>query len=173
MNSFAMYRATATWLLAAGNRRIDQMGHSFQPEEVLITPALFLILIGFLLVVTIVAWNVGTWLHRRREQPYNSPRRLFRELCRAHGLSSLERQLLYQIASWHRLPNPNQLFIERELFDATGLAEDVDRPELIESIRDLLFDESSEPERPIGTTVANATFGNRCREFLANVVAKT
>lgn len=52
--------------------------------------------------------------HQRRRG--SSPRRLFKELCRAHGLTWRERQMLVRLAAWHGLAHPMTLFVEPKRF---------------------------------------------------------
>jgi hypothetical protein len=154
------------WLLAA-TRRSDRIGRRFQPDEAVISFQQFVIVIVALLVGTILAWFIANQIKKRREQSYDNPRRLFRELCRAHALSNAERKLLHQIAGFHQLANPNQLFVERELFDAPALATAIGNRDNIDSLRGLLFDESPDSESTRDGARADTPL-TRFRRFLAD-----
>ena len=51
----------------------------------------------------------------------SSPRALFRELCRAHGLDASGRRLLKKLAAARGLSNPSLLFVEPKFFEATDM----------------------------------------------------
>jgi hypothetical protein len=51
----------------------------------------------------------------------NSAAQLFRELCRAHGLSHSHRRLLKRLATARRLTSPALVFVEPKHFDTTNL----------------------------------------------------
>ncbi len=68
--------------------------------------------------VAIAVWILSrqaALLERRRHT--NSPRALFRQLCRAHGLKFGNRRLLWQLARYHRLEHPARLFVEPDRFE--------------------------------------------------------
>jgi hypothetical protein len=70
----------------------------------------------------------------------NCTRALFRELCRAHGLSQSGRRLMKRLAAARGLPNPLLLFVEPRHFDLNDLPQGLQpaRAEL-QSLRDQLF----------------------------------
>jgi hypothetical protein len=55
----------------------------------------------------------------------NSPARLFRELCHAHGLSFSTRRLLKRLAAAQGLATPAILFVEPKHFDTANLPPDL------------------------------------------------
>jgi hypothetical protein len=77
--------------------------------------------------VLIVALLLGcwavlqVWAIRARARNANSPRRLFRGLCRLHRLSWSQRRLLRQLARARGLAQPAQLFVGPEYFDESQL----------------------------------------------------
>ncbi len=54
-------------------------------------------------------------------QPCNDPKKLFRELCRAHGLDFSSRRLLHQLASAYQLHQPAEVFLTPSAFQADRL----------------------------------------------------
>jgi hypothetical protein len=101
------------------------------------------VLLGFVLIAALL---VGLWAVlqvsalRGRRGSYNSPRRLFRSLCRAHRLSWSQRWLLGRLARAHGLAHPAQLFVDPEYFDEPRLAAGL-RPKAqrLRQLRDRLF----------------------------------
>jgi hypothetical protein len=103
-------------ILAADDQRLEQMGIRFRaetPQLDLIGP---LIVLGGMVALAAVGWLLASWYARRETRVVNSSRRLFRELCRAHGLNRSNRELLEDIADWHELADPVQLFFEPRRF---------------------------------------------------------
>ncbi len=98
----------------------NAMRSSFHGEE-----ARFSTSDGVALALFVLALAVGFWLlsrvlakqdHRRR--PYNNPRRLFRELARAHQLTRAERGLLAELASSRGIEPAARIFVEPLAFGA-------------------------------------------------------
>ena len=71
-------------------------------------------IVGGLALLVAFAVIVGglIWLAKIKESQTDrpSPRRLFRELCAAHRLSSAEKRLIHTLASNHGLPYPAMPF---------------------------------------------------------------
>lgn len=133
--------AVCSWtFLASSNRRLDYMGRRFKPGGSQVEFEHLLMIAIVLIVLTVLAWLVTKWFNARQENGYSSPRRLFNELCRAHGLRRSERELLREIAGWHRIGNPVQLFIEAHRFEAAAMLKDLGRSEEIAAIRQRLFE---------------------------------
>jgi hypothetical protein len=76
-----------------------------------------------LLVVGILLWRLVASRSGDRI-PSNSPRRLFRELCRAHGLDMARRRLLKRLAAARGELSPAVLFVQPECFDVDSLPHD-------------------------------------------------
>ena len=77
---------------------------------------------------------------------YNSPRRLFRDLCQAHGLDRRQRRLLSRLAYWQHLRHPARLFLEPQRYEVANLGPHLDEfADQYEALRDKLFatDETS------------------------------
>ena len=81
-----------------------------------------LIVIAF--VVVLLAGSLAWQMLKRRYQReflYNSPSRLFGELCHAHQLDRAARRLLKRLAVARDLKNATELFVEPNHFDAASL----------------------------------------------------
>jgi hypothetical protein len=87
---------------------------SFVSYEVLILASVTL-----LVIVTIVWQTISR--RRRRDFAYDSPPRLFADLCRAHKLNWSNRRLLKQLAAARGLKCPAALFVEPDYFDMTNV----------------------------------------------------
>jgi hypothetical protein len=81
-----------------------------------------LVVVGMAAMVALV---MLIWLRasRREKRPFstNSSARLFRELCRAHGLSYANRRLLKRLAAARGLAGPAFVFVEPKHFDTANL----------------------------------------------------
>lgn len=97
--------------LFAQNRMLE-MGREFRGDNAVLTINDLLIGVAFLVGGGLFFWLLKV-LRRRQDKthPYNSPRRLFRALCKLHGLSGHERALLRRAASVNGLKHPGQLFV--------------------------------------------------------------
>lgn len=77
------------------------------------------VIVGTIAVLAIVAVWVAArrWLGEGSARMHNSPKALFAELCRAHGLASGERQLLLALAECRQLAQPSDVFVHPIYFD--------------------------------------------------------
>jgi hypothetical protein len=73
-----------------------------------------------LLVLAVMVWRI---IARRSARTFksDSPTRLFRELCAAHGLKRSDRRLLQQLATSRRVMNAETLFVEPQHFETKNL----------------------------------------------------
>ncbi len=80
-------------------------------------------LLGLLIVAALVAgmWAISRLLGLRRRGGYNSPWRLFADLCKAHNLNWSERWLLRRVARHQGLRDPGRLFLEAERWEENNL----------------------------------------------------
>ena len=108
-------------LLAAGNKGVRQFGNRYQVQETPLNLTALLAVLGGMVVLALLAWAFSVWQKRREARVLNSPRALFRELCSAHGLIRADRDLLYEIAQWHEIADPVQLFVEPHRFHAAEM----------------------------------------------------
>ncbi len=106
------------YLLASQNysHEWDRLGRLLNDgsHEVLILAAVTL------LVIVTIAWQTIS-RRRRRDFEYDSPPRLFADLCRAHKLNWSNRRLLKHLAAARGLKCPATLFVEPEYFDMTNV----------------------------------------------------
>ena len=110
--------STGIQLLAAQDYS-DEWGRlaslfSFVSYEVLILASVTL-----LVIITIVWQTISR--RRRRDFAYDSPPRLFADLCRAHKLNWSNRRLLKHLAAARGLKCPATLFVEPDYFDMTNV----------------------------------------------------
>ncbi len=73
--------------------------------------------LGVLILIVVGAWLLSRYLSYRDGRGYHSPKALFRELCRAHGLDGTSRRLLWKLAQSQQLSQPAQIFLEPDCFD--------------------------------------------------------
>jgi hypothetical protein len=113
-------------LLAASRSRYSRVGSSLRDRDPgLNLIGLFLVLLGFA-ILGVLIW-LGRRLYARFERRVvDNPRALFRELSRAHSLSRADRDLLCEIAEWHELPDPTQLFLAPDRLQSAEMRRDLD-----------------------------------------------
>jgi hypothetical protein len=114
---------------------------TFQPSDLIPWIIVTAIVIGGLAILARV-------VARREKQAFDSPRALFRELSKAHGLDFTSRRLLRRLARVAGLKQPARLFLEPQCFEPTDLPKDLQEVwPSIESLRARLFGQS-----PVGTS---------------------
>jgi hypothetical protein len=106
-------------ILLAQADRWREMGRDFRIDHTKLDPTL--IVASLIVLVAVIAFLF--FLHRlmnRREgrRLYNSPKQLFKSLCRLHDLTSAERRTLLNLARSQELPQPASLFLAPERFAA-------------------------------------------------------
>jgi hypothetical protein len=108
-------------LLLAAKERVGDLGEFRLKDLPDIGPYELLILssVTLMVLVTIICRKIAR--RRRRDFDYNSPPRLFSELCRAHKLNWSSRRLLKQLALARDLKCAATLFVEPDYFDLTNL----------------------------------------------------
>ena len=132
-------------LIAAGNRPFGQWGNRSQQMETDLF-SLLVVLAG-MLVLVFFAWGFSYWQKRRESRVVDSPRALFKELCAAHSLDRADRELLYEIAQWHQLTDPVQLFVEPRLFQPRAMHQDLDCDLEVQELQTRLFSVESAPQQ--------------------------
>jgi hypothetical protein len=96
------------------------------------------------LVAGVLLWQLVTSRAYGR-LPSNSPRGLFRELCRAHRLDRPRRRLLKRLAVARQVSPAALLFVQPECFAAADLPGDLDdQAAAIAELEQRLFGESRE-----------------------------
>lgn len=112
-----------SWLLLAERSLFRDMGSGFRDkrENMDGTDLLMwmLLVVGVFVVIGIIAHFVA---RRDKRELYNSPRALFRQLCKAHGLEHASRALLKRMARQQQLAQPARLFLEPERFGVENLS---------------------------------------------------
>jgi hypothetical protein len=74
---------------------------------------------ALLVAMAVIAYRSSR--RRNEEFTHDSPRHLFRELCRAHRLPLASRRLLKRLAAAHGVSDPAILFVNSTHFDAASL----------------------------------------------------
>ena len=95
--------------------------------------ALILIVLG--LGALVLGWMAVNSMLQERRLGLPMVRGLFRDLCRAHGLSRRERRALGKMVRNYQLTDPAMLFVRRSLLDSFHGLEPADA----ESLRGKLF----------------------------------
>jgi len=108
--------------------------------------ASILAMLALLAIVVMGVWVASRWFQARERRRSNCPRALFRELCRAHGLSSGDRNLLLRLASQQNPYNPAAIFLDPQCFEADQLPPAaVGDIENVKRLRELLFGSLARP----------------------------
>jgi hypothetical protein len=103
-------------------------------------PRSVLAMCALLAAVIVGGWVASRLFKVRERRRTNCPRALFRELCRAHGLSSHDRNLLLRLASQQTPYNPAGIFLGPHLFDVDHLPPAaIGDAEAVKHLRDRLF----------------------------------
>ena len=123
-------RATGWW----------EMGSRFREGGTTLDPAHLLILLAVVIAISILLWFLSRVFQRESNESLQNPRRLFRELCRAHQLTYSESWLLWRLAQAKHLTQPALVFIDQRHLDGALLPSDWQdaKPRLAE-LRERLF----------------------------------
>ncbi len=110
-------------ILIAQRSRADELasrfGDGFRGQGVRVDSSGAVLILIAVLVVLLAGWLLTRFsASSGRRIPYNSPRRLFRSLCRAHGLTLSESWLLWRLARALQLEDPSRVFLDPELVEA-------------------------------------------------------
>ena len=135
--------------LLAQLARPQELGRRFRGPESQFGWDDLLGLLLFLAVAAGLGWLLR-WLLQRQNgiHRFYHPRRLFRELCRAHGLSRPQGKVLWQLAQYLQLEHPATLFLLRELWEPQRLGPEWSPwTETLQELRERLFG-VAEPEEP-------------------------
>ena len=140
--------APAIALLAQG--RYEQMSRHFREGGENADPATFALFVVALLAILVVILVAARVVSARHAPGYHSPRALFQELSRLHGLDWTSRSLLKRLALQQGLETPSLLFLEPDRLASHRLVGPLEscRPQ-IASIAQVLFAPPTEQdERP-------------------------
>jgi hypothetical protein len=92
--------------------------------------------------VVLLIWVLSKFVRKERGQVFNSPRRLFHSLCKAHGLNWSSRMLLRRLARRQKLTQPARLFLEPDRFQARNLGPKLKAQQArLDRLRDTIFGE--------------------------------
>jgi hypothetical protein len=129
-----------TLLLLADRNIYRELGSGFRAKR---DSFQFSDLIPWLIVTAAVLGGLAVLARivaRREKQAFNSPRALFNELCKAHGLDLASRQLLRRLARAADIRQPARMFVEPQRFEPTNLPSDLRAQwPAIEALRAKLF----------------------------------
>jgi hypothetical protein len=106
-------------ILVAQADRWREMGRDFRVDHTKLDPSLIIASIVVLIAVIAFLWFLHRLMNRREgRRLYNSPKQLFRSLCRLHELNGAGRRMLVQLAHSQQLPQPASLFLDPDRFAA-------------------------------------------------------
>jgi hypothetical protein len=128
-------------LLAERSNIFRDMGSGFREKRESFDPTDLLWWLFVAAIVVAMFAGIASLLARQdKRRLYNSPRALFRALCKAHALDRSSRLLLKQIARAQNLSVPARLFLEPDRFDSAMLTSDM-RPQrdAVAALRKRLF----------------------------------
>jgi len=131
----------ASMALLAERNMLREMGQGFRGKRAQVDGSDALMLLGIIAGVALFGWLLTRLLSaQERRHPYNSPRALFRGLCRVHKLKLGERFLLWKVARGERLSDPADVFVDPAWLDPQrlGPAWSADKTRL-ENLRRRLF----------------------------------
>lgn len=131
------------WLLTCGllaeGGRADQFVKGFR-EGTLHRTANYdwLLYATAVLALVLACYAVERFLRNRRSGSLPNERKLFHDLCRAHGLDRASSNLLRRLARQARLTQVSEVFLRPELFQSDASISRRDQ-RLIEHLRGRLF----------------------------------
>ncbi|HTN75123.1 MAG TPA: hypothetical protein VL096_07750 [Pirellulaceae bacterium] len=152
MNPTTLALPALLWAQASENP-LEDMGRNFRLANQDFRWSNVFLVLAIIAAMAMAISLLVRYMNARENYTIYSPQRLFRELCKAHGLEHKKRRVLKRLAVAHQLASPAQLFVEPERFDVGHLNADwqAQRSEL-EALRDLIFGcrmEAFDNERPV------------------------
>lgn len=133
----------ATNMLLAQRHNWERLGDRFSGKHAEVNWEELLVLLACLIGSAVVIWLLYAatrWQEARLRRP--NPRRLFRELCRAHRLNRWERRVLRELAESAAARQPAELFVRPDAFRPAPLPRlATERPAAFEQLRRKLFPE--------------------------------
>jgi hypothetical protein len=107
-------------VLFAQADRWREMGRDFRVDHTKLDPSLIIASLIVLVAVIAFLWFLHRLMNKREgRRLYNSPKKLFRSLCRLHELTRAERRTLVSLARSQQLLQPASLFLAPERFAAS------------------------------------------------------
>ncbi|MEZ6138528.1 MAG: hypothetical protein R3C53_26900 [Pirellulaceae bacterium] len=91
--------------------RIEAMNQAFRSPQ---SGNGYAVMIMIAIVATVFSLAAGIYVYyrRRSERVCHDPRKLFNELCRAHGLNSKQRRLLNNLAQARGVKDPSEVLLD-------------------------------------------------------------
>lgn len=134
--------------LLAETGRLQSLGRGFRGDAAEIGLGDVLGIVALVAGLIFVMWLLSRLLARQEhKKPCNNPKKLFRELCKAHELDRTSCQLLHAIATHQRLTQPARLFLEPERFEPANLSGPLKaRKKQVARLRERLFAEPAPVE---------------------------
>ena len=109
-------------VLLADQSRWKDLGSGFRGEHAQLSATDIITTLLLVVGAAVVIWFLTQAMARQdRKRSHNSPRKLFKSLCQAHGLSRMQSRLLARMARIYDLARPAQLFLEPDRFSAARL----------------------------------------------------
>ncbi len=135
-------------MAAVESDRINTVAERFQVGGYDVSVTQLVVLVIVLLLVAAVLWKVARVIALRDGQNFDSPARLFNDLCRLHGLDFPSRKLLWRLAKIRQLDHPAQLFLEPTWFDTAHVPASLQpfRPQLAELKQQLFAGRTAPPK---------------------------
>ena len=127
-------------LLVADRSVFRDLGSGFRTKRDTFAPSDLIPWVVVTVIVLAALGIISRVIARREKQAFDTPRALFRELARAHGLDFASRRLLKRIARTAGLKQPAWVFLEPRCFEPKGLPQDLQAqwPQ-IEALRARIF----------------------------------
>ncbi len=118
-----------------------EIGRDFRVDHEKLDPTLIVASLIVLVAVVAFLWFLHRLMNRQEgRRVYNSPKQLFRSLCRLHELSGAERRALAYLARGEQSPQPAFLFLSPDRVDAALASPGSDsQHKLLENLRAKLF----------------------------------
>jgi hypothetical protein len=129
------------WLLAQ-RWRWERLGDRFTGEYAQFRTQDILLVLSVTAFCALMVYLLYHFAPGNEERgAYESPRRLFGELCRAHRIGLTDRRLLKQLAGARNLSHPAILFVDPECFETDTLPPDLKQSaQDIHRLRERLFE---------------------------------
>ena len=126
-------------ILLAQQGRIADLSRNFRGDHAQLSSTDLLVASGALLLVACLVTLLQRLARPKPPRPLYSPSRLFRDLCRLHGLDRTSRRLLCRLAHYQKLDHPGRLFVEPERFEPENLGPLASHLQRYREIRERLF----------------------------------
>ncbi len=119
---------------------VMEMGRNFREASSRFQWSHVFLVLAIIAVLAVAVWLLVRYVHFRETRGFRNPRRLFKELCAAHGLPRGRRKLLLRLATAHQIALPAALFLEPDRFDVAQLPPSWQSQQVaLEELRDAIF----------------------------------